>query len=123
VPAHAQFLSEIDDIEIGPVTGGEHAANAARNAAEFLCAQADPGLRAGLRLKIAACSPPVNRADLNIIDFDKLGMRRHEVVYDLPAGGRRLMQRADGYRHTFVAGTETLCDDQHTGAMPGQLLR
>jgi hypothetical protein len=33
------------------------------------------------------------------------------------------MQRADGYRHTFVAGVETLCDDQHTGAMPGKLVR
>ena len=63
------------------------------------------------------------RADLNIIDFARLGMRKHEVVYDLPAGGRRLMQRADGYRHTFVAGVETLCDDQHTGAMPGKLVR
>ena len=50
-------------------------------------------------------------------------MRKHEVVYDLPAGGRRLMQRADGYRHTFVAGVETLRDDQHTGALPGRLLR
>ena len=63
------------------------------------------------------------RADMNIIDFERLGMRKHEVVYDLPAGGRRLMQRADGYRHTFVAGVETLCDDQHTGAMPGKLVR
>ena len=63
------------------------------------------------------------RADLNIIDFERLSMRKHEVVYDLPAGGRRLMQRADGYRHTFVAGVETLCDDQHTGAMPGKLVR
>ena len=66
---------------------------------------------------------PGYRADLNIIDFDKLGMRMHEVVYDLPAGGRRLMQRADGYRHTFVSGVETLCDDRHTGALPGRLLR
>ncbi len=66
---------------------------------------------------------PGYRADLNIIDFDKLGVRKHEVVYDLPAGGRRLMQRADGYRHTFVAGVETLRDDQHTGALPGRLLR
>jgi N-acyl-D-aspartate/D-glutamate deacylase len=63
------------------------------------------------------------RADLNIIDFDKLGIRKHEVIYDLPAGGRRLMQRANGYRHTFVAGVETLRDDEHTGAMPGRLLR
>ena len=66
---------------------------------------------------------PGYRADINIIDFDKLGMRKHEVVYDLPSGGRRLMQRADGYRHTFVAGVETLCNDEHTGAMPGRLLR
>jgi N-acyl-D-aspartate/D-glutamate deacylase len=74
-------------------------------------------------LKDRGVIAPGYRADINIIDFDKLGMRKHEVVYDLPAGGRRLMQRADGYRHTFVAGTETLCDDQHTGAKPGKLLR
>ncbi len=66
---------------------------------------------------------PGYRADLNIIDFEKLGLRLHEVIYDLPAGGRRLMQRANGYRHTFVAGVETLRDDQHTGALPGRLLR
>jgi N-acyl-D-aspartate/D-glutamate deacylase len=63
------------------------------------------------------------RADLNVIDFDKLRIRKHEVVYDLPAGGKRLIQRAQGYRHTFVAGTETLRDDEHTGALPGKLLR
>ena len=63
------------------------------------------------------------RADLNVIDFEKLRMRKHEVVYDLPAGGKRLIQRAQGYRHTFVAGTETLRDDEHTGALPGKLLR
>jgi N-acyl-D-aspartate/D-glutamate deacylase len=66
---------------------------------------------------------PGMRADLNVIDYDRLGVHRHEVVYDLPAGGRRLMQRARGYRHTFVAGVETLRDDQHTGALPGRLLR
>ncbi len=66
---------------------------------------------------------PGMRADLNVIDYGRLGVHRHEVVYDLPAGGKRLMQRARGYRHTFVAGVETLCDDQHTGALPGKLLR
>ncbi len=74
-------------------------------------------------LKDRGVLAPGYRADINIIDFDKLGMRKHEVVYDLPSGGRRLMQRADGYRHTFVAGVETLCNDEHTGAMPGRLLR
>ncbi|HWA14271.1 MAG TPA: amidohydrolase family protein [Burkholderiales bacterium] len=66
---------------------------------------------------------PGMRADLNVIDFDQLGVKRHEVVYDLPAGGKRLIQRAQGYRHTFVAGVETLQDDEHTGALPGRLLR
>ena len=66
---------------------------------------------------------PGYRADLNVIDFERLRLCKPEVVYDLPAGGRRLTQRARGYRHTFVAGTETLCEDEHTGALPGRLLR
>ncbi len=66
---------------------------------------------------------PGMRADLNVIDFERLRLTPPEVVYDLPAGGKRLMQRAVGYRHTFVAGQETVCDDQHTGALPGRLLR
>ncbi|HEU5282366.1 MAG TPA: amidohydrolase family protein, partial [Burkholderiales bacterium] len=51
---------------------------------------------------------PGLRADLNVIDFSRLKLRRPEVVYDLPAGGRRIIQRARGYRHTFVAGCETV---------------
>ncbi|MGH8679627.1 MAG: hypothetical protein ACREUQ_14920, partial [Burkholderiales bacterium] len=62
-------------------------------------------------------------ADLNVIDFERLRVLKPEVVYDLPAGGRRLLQRAQGSRHIFVAGTETVCDDAHTGALPGRLLR
>jgi N-acyl-D-aspartate/D-glutamate deacylase len=63
------------------------------------------------------------RADINVIDFDRLDLLKPEVVYDLPAGGKRLMQRARGYRHTFVAGNEIVCDDEHTGALPGRLIR
>jgi len=66
---------------------------------------------------------PGYRADINVIDFEKLQLLKPEVVYDLPAGGKRLMQRAQGYRHTFVAGRETVSDDRHTGEMPGRLLR
>ena len=66
---------------------------------------------------------PGYRADINVIDFEKLRLHTPDVAYDLPAGGRRLVQRATGYRHTFVAGVETMCDDNHTGAMPGRLLR
>jgi N-acyl-D-aspartate/D-glutamate deacylase len=66
---------------------------------------------------------PGYRADINVIDFEQLGLREAEVVYDLPAGGKRLIQRANGYLHTFVAGTEIVCNDEHTGTLPGHLLR
>lgn len=66
---------------------------------------------------------PGNRADINVIDFARLRLLPPQVAYDLPTGGRRLIQRAQGYRHTFVAGSETLCDDQPTGELPGRLLR
>jgi N-acyl-D-aspartate/D-glutamate deacylase len=66
---------------------------------------------------------PGYKADINVIDFERLRLRKPHVVYDLPAGGKRLMQRADGYRHTFVAGCETLRDGEHTGELPGKLVR
>ena len=66
---------------------------------------------------------PGYKADMNIIDFERLRFLKPEVVYDLPANGKRLVQRARGYRHTFVAGREMLRDDEHTGEMAGRLLR
>jgi len=66
---------------------------------------------------------PGQRADINVIDFATLDLLPPEVAYDLPTGGRRLLQRARGYRHTFVAGTEVLRDDELTGATPGRLIR
>ena len=66
---------------------------------------------------------PGYRADINVIDFEHLNARRPEVHYDLPAGGRRLLQRADGYLHTFVAGVETYAGGEATGALPGRLVR
>jgi len=63
------------------------------------------------------------RADLNVIDLDGLRLRRPEVHHDLPAGGRRLLQRAEGYRHTFVRGVETYADGVDTGELPGRLIR
>ncbi|HVT77810.1 MAG TPA: amidohydrolase family protein [Acidimicrobiales bacterium] len=66
---------------------------------------------------------PGYRADINIIDFEHLVARRPEVRYDLPAGGRRLLQRAEGYVHTFVRGAEVYADGQPTGALPGRLVR
>ncbi len=63
------------------------------------------------------------RADLNIIDFDRLSVGKPWVARDLPAGGRRILQAASGYAHTFVAGIEVSCDGQATGARPGRLVR
>ena len=66
---------------------------------------------------------PGYKADLNVIDYDSLSLTVPEVRYDLPAGGRRIIQRARGYVHTFVSGVETLAGDEHTGALPGRLVR
>jgi N-acyl-D-amino-acid deacylase len=66
---------------------------------------------------------PGKRADLNVIDFDGLALCAPEMVFDLPAAGRRLVQRADGYRATVVAGQVTYEDGQATGARPGRLVR
>ncbi|EGD57100.1 N-acyl-D-amino-acid deacylase family protein [Gordonia neofelifaecis] len=66
---------------------------------------------------------PGYRADLNIIDLDRLGLDRPRVVRDLPAGGRRLMQDARGYAATIVAGDVVTRDGIHTGALPGRLVR
>ncbi|THD77347.1 MAG: D-aminoacylase [Phenylobacterium sp.] len=62
-------------------------------------------------------------ADLNLIDFDALRLHRPEAVHDLPAGGRRLVQRADGYRYTVKSGQVTFEDGEFTGALPGGLVR
>src|SRR3990167_3253975 len=63
------------------------------------------------------------RADLNVIDYENLTLKAPAVAHDLPAGGRRLLQRADGYVATIVAGQVTYRDGDPTGALPGRLLR
>lgn len=63
------------------------------------------------------------RADVNIIDFDNLNVRLPEMVNDLPAGGARLQQRADGYQMTIVKGEPTYIEGQATDALPGRLVR
>lgn len=66
---------------------------------------------------------PGMRADLNIINFDELKLHDPEMVYDLPAGGRRLIQKASGYELTMCHGEVTFEHGAHTGALPGRLLR
>jgi N-acyl-D-aspartate/D-glutamate deacylase len=62
-------------------------------------------------------------ADLNVIDADHVVSDAPEIVYDLPAGGRRLVQRARGYGATVKRGVVVREDDRSTGELPGRLLR
>ena len=62
-------------------------------------------------------------ADINVIDFNALALHRPVAVADLPAGGRRLVQRPEGYRYTIKSGEVTFEDGEHTGALPGRVIR
>ncbi|MGH7010185.1 MAG: amidohydrolase family protein, partial [Caulobacteraceae bacterium] len=66
---------------------------------------------------------PGYRADVNLIDYDALKLHAPIVVHDLPAGGRRLLQKASGYAATILAGEVTYREGEATGALPGRLLR
>ncbi|HAX05397.1 MAG TPA: amidohydrolase, partial [Acidimicrobiaceae bacterium] len=63
------------------------------------------------------------KADFNVIDFDRLSVGSPELVRDLPAGGKRLVQRPTGYSHTFVSGVEVSRRGELTGMRPGHLVR
>ena len=66
---------------------------------------------------------PGYKADVNLIDFDKLSIGRPEMIYDLPANGKRLVQRATGYVATIVSGAVAFRDGEPTGSLRGQLVR
>ena len=66
---------------------------------------------------------PGYKADLNVIDFENLTLHEPTVAYDLPAGGRRLVQRASGYEYTIVAGEIAFRDGEPTGVLNGKLIR
>jgi N-acyl-D-aspartate/D-glutamate deacylase len=63
------------------------------------------------------------KADINIIDFDRLQLRTPHIVHDLPAGGMRFLQNADGLLATLVAGRVIYRNGEATGALPGRLIR
>ena len=66
---------------------------------------------------------PGLRADINVIDFAGLRIGPPEIVADMPSGGRRLVQRVQGYEATLVAGVPVFERGAHTGALPGRLVR
>ncbi len=63
------------------------------------------------------------KADVNIFDLSRLALGKLEVHHDLPAGGGRILQSAEGYLNTFVSGVKTRENDQETGARPGRVIR
>ncbi len=66
---------------------------------------------------------PGKKGDLNVIDLDRLENQLPEIAHDLPAGAARFIQRARGYDATIVSGEVTFRDGEHTGALPGRLVR
>ena len=77
------------------------------------------GLKARPRNPVAAGA----KADINVIDIDRLEERQPYMVYDIPGGAPRFQQRAEGYKATVCNGQVTLGDDEHTGVCAGQVLR
>jgi N-acyl-D-aspartate/D-glutamate deacylase len=63
------------------------------------------------------------KADLNVIDFAKLAVSAPQMAFDLPAGGKRLLQGATGYTATIVSGEVIYRDGAPTNALPGKLVR
>jgi len=66
---------------------------------------------------------PGLRADVNVIDFNGMCMQKPELIHDMPANGRRFVQRVTGYEATVVAGQPIFERGEHTGALPGKLVR
>ena len=66
---------------------------------------------------------PGFKADVNVIDFERLHLHAPHATYDLPGGGRRLSQQARGYEATIVSGQITYREGEATGALPGRLVR
>ena len=66
---------------------------------------------------------PGYKADLNVIDYANLRICAPEVLYDLPAGGRRMVQRTQGYTATIVSGVPVHMNGEATGELPGRLIR
>ncbi len=77
----------------------------------------------GLGINDRGALTPGMKADINLIDFDNLTPGAPQMIYDLPAGGRRLVQQPSGYEATFVSGQLVMQNGMATGSLPGKLVR
>ena len=139
--ACAEMISHPDCI-IGLADGGAHvgiicdASNATyllshwgrdrthgRLSIEYLVKRQTADTARAVGLRDRGILAPGLKADINIIDFGRLRVRAPHMAYDLPGGGKRLLQEADGYVATIVSGTPTYRDGVATGSLPGRLVR
>ena len=86
-----------------------------RSRSWWLCSRARPRVSVGLHDR--GLIAPGYKADVNVIDYDKLHLHPPKVHYDLPVGGRRLLQQVDGYDATIVSGVVTRREGRATGAL------
>ena len=89
----------------------------------FVCKRTNVRSRRAFDDKTRDGACDLGKFEFENFDFDGLQLHAPEVVYDLPAGGRRLIQRATGYTATIVNGVITRRDGVDTGARPGRLVR
>ena len=66
---------------------------------------------------------PGKKADINVLDYDRLSFGRPYVAHDLPAGGKRLLQKASGYDVTVLSGVVTYRAGEATGKLPGRMVK
>ncbi|HEX4892029.1 MAG TPA: amidohydrolase family protein [Hyphomicrobiaceae bacterium] len=78
---------------------------------------------ASVGLKDRGVLAPGYKADINVIDYDRLRVHHPEVRHDLPMGGRRLVQKITGYEATVLSGVVVRRGGETTGALPGRLVR
>jgi N-acyl-D-aspartate/D-glutamate deacylase len=90
---------------------------------EFVVQQMTSGTADFYGFKDRGRLQPGKKADVNVIDFDGLTLHSPKMIFDLPAGGRRLVQQVDGYDMTICAGTPIFEKGEETGARPGKLVR
>ena len=94
-----------------------------RMALEFLVRKLSRDTAEAYGLKDRGLLAPGCLADVNVIDFDALQLARPEAIFDLPTGGKRLVQRVRGYEHIVKSGEPIFENGEHTGALPGKLVR
>ena len=82
-----------------------------------------PGIRRNCTARGQGVIEPGRKADLNVIDYDRLRLVHPEQISDLPGGASRLIQRSEGYVSTLVCGEEVVAGGQLTDLRPGRLVR